>query len=338
MPNQHAEPPASRRGDDPQQSHTRVKEGVTPLDLRQQRLQLLGRWWTVVCLLLLIIAICASLWHFRLLRPYLAGLGAGLGAFLTPLPALIQPETRGKWQFAIALSCVVGLGTWFSIDTIQNDRDRLEKKRDEAVERLQSQRSAFEEWLKRLPGAQQSTFLLYGQGHLLGLFRKHQFEAVVDFAQLLAAIDQGNGHGLYYEGEGYRCLGRRTDMRGAFRRYLQIADHHPESRIGDAYTCSQRPSGYCGERTAWVNHIMAHDSLRQARASSIPQAVNSTLTAIRYEREALRIRPQGFDQEGSFDSSCALLHAFSSELAILRQPTREAEGLLNSYRSRFGAC
>jgi hypothetical protein len=300
--------------------------------------RLLSRWWTILGLISLIVLICMSLWHFGWLRPYLAGLGAGLGAFITPLPALLEPGTRGKWQIAVGLACIVGLGTWYSADKIQRERDALERQAVQIESRFQSQREGFESWLKRLPSDQQSAFLLYGQGHLLSLYRKQKYQAMVDVAQLLASVDQGNGHAFYFEGEGYRSMGQRTDMRGAFRRYLQVADHHPESRQGDAYSCSQRPAGYCGERTEWVSHLMAIDYLRQARTGPRAQALTSLATSFDYERRVLSTRHKGFELEGTMPSSCVVLQGIANELAMLHQPRPEVDSLLQDYRAHLGPC
>jgi hypothetical protein len=342
VPDRRAKPSPNRRGADhdgrvPRSAERPVGDAAPDAQLGPVP-RLLSRWWMVLGLISLIVVVCMSLWRFGWLRPYLAGLGAGLGAFITPLPALIEPGTRGKWQIAVGLASVVGLGTWYSVDAIQRERDHLERQAAQIERRFQSQREGFESWLKRLPGEQQSTFLLYGQGHLLDLFRKQQFQAVVDFAQLLAAIDQGNGHAFYFEGEGYRCLARRTDMRGSFRRYLQVANHHPESKQGDAYACSQRPAGYCGERTEWVSHIMANDYLREARTGQRAQAVTSLASAFDYEERVLSTRPKGFELEGTIASSCAVLKGIADELAALRQPTPEVDAALKAYRARFGSC
>jgi hypothetical protein len=335
-------PSPSRRGADPDGHASRTAERVVereaPPAPKRLSPRLFGRWWTVLVLILLIVLVGMSLWRFGWLRPYLAGLGAGLAAFIAPLPALIEPGTRGKWWIAVGLACIVGLGTWFSTDAIQREKDRFEGQAVQLKGRFQSQNEGLESWLKRLPGEQQAAFLLYGQGHLLGLYRKQQFQEVVDFAQLLAAVDQGNGHALYFEGEGYRTLGQRTNMRGAFRRYLQIADHHPESTNGDAYSCSARPAGYCGERTEWVSHLMANDYLRQARTGPRGQAFTSLTSAFDYEKRVLSTRPKGFELEGTMASSCTVLQGITSEFATLHQPRPEVEALLKGYHTRFGPC
>ena len=55
-------------------------------------------------------------------------------------------------------------------------------------------------------------------------------------------------------------------MREYFFRYLSVEHSLTLSeRDGDGLVCYQREKGYCAERTAWINHLMAIDYRQQAQ-------------------------------------------------------------------------
>jgi TIR domain len=108
---------------------------------------------------------------------------------------------------------------------------------------------------------------------------------------LILELDPKNGHGLYYSGEVKRiqnralftsksCVIRQglADSRGSldsyendFRRYLDIEKTLPASETGGDYSaeaCYARSSGYCPQRTAWINHLLANDLYEEAALSA----------------------------------------------------------------------
>jgi hypothetical protein len=98
---------------------------------------------------------------------------------------------------------------------------------------------------------------------------QQQFECVSNLANVLLEQDGNNGHGLYFQGEAWRFKAMddpkksplcRDRMREFFLRY--IANERllsQNERDGDGNICYDREKGYCKERTAWVNHLMAVD-------------------------------------------------------------------------------
>jgi hypothetical protein len=106
-------------------------------------------------------------------------------------------------------------------------------------------------------------------------FQYADFNCLENLATVLITFDQDNGHGLYFMGEAWRGRARqdptrsdlfRERMRARFFRYLDVEARLPPSeRDGLAATCYQREKGYCEERTAWINHIMANDFYDQAK-------------------------------------------------------------------------
>lgn len=104
-----------------------------------------------------------------------------------------------------------------------------------------------------------------------------EFECVSDLANVLLEQDHDNGHGLYFQGETWRFKAMddpkhselsRDRMREYFLRY--IANERllsPGERSGDGKACYDREKGYCEERTAWINHLMAVSYLQWAEDS-----------------------------------------------------------------------
>lgn len=107
---------------------------------------------------------------------------------------------------------------------------------------------------------------------------RQNYDCVLDIALVLIENAQDNGHGLYFSGEAWRGKAKtitktsdtsRGKMRDAFFRYLDNEPRQPISELGgNAEACYQREKGYCAERTAWINHIMANDYYQQAQDSA----------------------------------------------------------------------
>lgn len=106
-------------------------------------------------------------------------------------------------------------------------------------------------------------------------FNLRDFNCVSGLATVLLEVDQDNGHGLYFLGEALRANAKqdstqanilRGQMRSFFFRYL---DNESKlalgNRDGNAAACYERENGYCKERTAWINHLMANDYYQQAQ-------------------------------------------------------------------------
>jgi hypothetical protein len=301
--------------------------------------------WAVLAALALVLVIAAAawLWHFPTLRPYLVGLATAMAAFLGPLPGLLSPKTRGKWLMAVGVAAVIGLAAWYSSDQLEKERKRLEKEAsrleregNRLTQRISLLQEFFRASVKNLSTDEQSRFLL-GAGRRLGkLYPQPRAEPLLDVISVVNEIDLGNGHAYYFAGEEYRSLIDQTNMRGAFQHYLAAANHHPEATDGDYKTCYERPAGYCGERTAFINHLMAQDYYREALSASGNRRVENLRTALRYEEQGLQI--WRFNRDGSLESSCELLQGIAKQLHALGLSPNEADPVLERYRSRFGPC
>jgi hypothetical protein len=99
---------------------------------------------------LVIFMICLVLWRFEVLRPYLATLGAGLAAFLSPLPGLLAPETRGKWTSSVIIAAFIAAGTWFATKDLDDRWRDADAKRSLLAERLNSLNDSFESLVDKI--------------------------------------------------------------------------------------------------------------------------------------------------------------------------------------------
>src|SRR6266849_489827 len=300
---------------------------------------LVSSQWLILLGFLLISASSILLWrHFHDLRPYIAGGGAALAAFLPSVYVFLTPETRGKWILSVGLACLLGLGVWYSSYLLEEEKDSLARAKQQLSARLHMQRQTFAASHSNLPTAERSQYIIITAKAFKDLYAQHQFENVLDLSGVLAAAEPENGHALYYQGEAQRSLHLRTDMRGSFQKYLQGAEHDPDSLVGDAHECYLHPAGYCGERTAWINHLMANDYYEEAQTVPANVRLDSLNTALNYEKHVLEIRPHGFYTLEAVRSSCELMQQFAARLRELGQSTTDIDSAIQRYRAHYGSC
>lgn len=159
---------------------------------------------------------------------------------------------------------------------------------------------------------------------------------------VILELDPKNGHGLYFSGEAKRIKNQSlftskscvipeglADNRGAldayesdFYRYLDIEKSLPESETGGDYsaeTCYARASGYCPQRTAWINHLLANDLYREAALSTDPAIKAEQLRrALSFAETAAQLYRDG--QQPGFEQctpTVALIDAVKQEVASI---------------------
>jgi hypothetical protein len=104
-------------------------------------------------------------------------------------------------------------------------------------------------------------------------------------------LDPQNGHGLYYSGEVQRVThpslftsksrvipeklatynGTLDAYENDFFRYIEIEKTVLDKTSKEDFSyqaCYSHTSGYCAQRTAWINHLLANDLYQQAMFSS----------------------------------------------------------------------
>jgi TIR domain len=116
------------------------------------------------------------------------------------------------------------------------------------------------------------------------------FSGAEAIAVSLGHLDRENGHALYYQGEIARVQAgahftpvscpkpipnkepQSLDVyRKEFYRYIEVERTLPARETGGGFdwaVCYKRIKGYCIQRTAWINHLIANDYYQEALATS----------------------------------------------------------------------
>lgn len=291
--------------------------------------------------------VCVWLWRNEGLRPTLAAIGAFAASVAGPLPALLTPEVRGKWLFAVAIAILITAGTWLGANGLQEQLNAQDRQIDLLTDRLNRQVEFLSTVGRELPAGEQAPmFLLAGQRMRqmyrtraeTGLAGDRQFYSILDDARAIVGLDPDNGHGLYYAGEAYRHFHDWSNMRDMFVKYLDAAKQHAEANIGAAALCYQRPEGFCGERTAYIDFLMALDFVREANERKGPDARDALDTALSYDERSLEITaalPFGkFDPDGAIPSSCGLLDRIGAQFG----GDNAKQNKVRAIRAKFPAC
>ena len=294
--------------------------------------------WSVLTLMSVaaILLICIALWDVVSLRPVLATIGAGLAAFLGPIPGIISPEIRAKWLVTIGVSALIAAGTWFATQDLAN---HLQSSADEVralQARIESHKAGFVELLKyTTPAAEEAVFLQ--AGHVMRAMHKaRRPHEVLDFALPLLQLRPYNGTALAFAGYGNRSLGRIDDAKKYFENYIAYMPNMHAAKIGAQKACNERADGYCAERTGWIYHLLAAIALREAAQTAGPAKLKLLQDA--FEREESNVglvkwdRPdkkdQGFNAEDEEPlSSCDVLQGIAAELSGMKKSSKHVTDL-----------
>lgn len=137
------------------------------------------------------------------------------------------------------------------------------------------------------------------------VYSQSDFSNVTSLIDFLIAVDDSNGHAFYFAGEKRRWLNKRDrtsdgylGSHNHFFSYLETERTIATARIGSLSNEAcyiEGANGYCLQRTAWVNHLLANDFYRAAcNASDAATKSDRLAHARRYVEEALRLYPGGF--------------------------------------------
>lgn len=160
-------------------------------------------------------------------------------------------------------------------------------------------------------------------------FDNEEIKCVRELAIVLLEQDQNNGHGLYYRGEAWRHQATedpaqssrwRERMRECFLKYLaneRRLDRGESDGDPSNDACYQREKGYCAERTAWINNLMALEYRRWAGDSPVTKTKRQRLE---FAREALTKIDSRFEAFAKVNSLDELKATIEEELQRLGPP------------------
>jgi hypothetical protein len=258
----------------------------------------------------------SGLWYIDVLRPVLVPVGAALAAFFGAAPGFMTGSTKAKVTSALVASILVGVGTWYTTFDLEHEKKTLQT-------RLNLLQTAFSDYGKELNQEQRAALVLKLARISRQRFNEKQFDHVEDLSNLILQQLPDNGHGLYYSGEVWRVRKDREDMRGEFNRYRSIESNLPPTeRDGEANVCYQRSNGFCGERTAWIDHMMANDFYKSAVESKDvgikTAALRSSCNFLQESMDRLNHLPLEHFPHG-FDASTSFLSTQDLEMRLPRE-------------------
>jgi hypothetical protein len=271
-------------------------------------------WLGVPAVLMLLIGVCFWLWHIEWLRPWLAGIGAALVAILGPIPGLLSPETRLKWLALVVVAALIGGGTWY-ISKYMEDQEQEAQYREHFSESL----------LNQIPPIMKNELCRGVARQLQHLVKTRDYQGAKQQSTILRALSPSNGHALYFAGEADRGLRDYGDMLSALKNYLYYADkNQAEAYEGSADDCYDRASGYCAERTAWIEHLLANYFYVRAQSQKGSEKAVTLEEVVAHELYVARRREVGFHADSTTRDTTDLLRQAAEQMKALGLGSNQA--------------
>ena len=196
---------------------------------------------------------------------------------LAPATGFIARIKRHR-MIAIALlmgSLVIGIGNFFdALNKIMDFSDRFLDPRPTTLDALQHTVVMTATELK-------SEFDSVTVGYLPPI-PPSDFDQVNRLIKKIERLDPGNGHVIYYRAFILRWRDQKASSNTGMFRYLEqmkdagllwVGDN------GDAKVCFENWHGYCKQRQAFINHVLALDFQREAGTEKDPAVALSRLKA-----------------------------------------------------------
>jgi hypothetical protein len=191
----------------------------------------------------------------------------------------------------------VAVGSLFVIAGTSHTIQLNEEKHD-LEDKLAGQVGFLQQYIDSLPVEEKSKTMLAFARVLRQEYGRRQYDRIYQATELLGQIYHDNGHLAYYQGEIWRVRKNSLEMRKSFLRYLELESNQPtQDRSGDGEVCYNiRPEGFCGERTAWVCHLMAGEYYDEAHHANGIEKKTYLEQAAKYVECERKWFPSGFIQ------------------------------------------
>lgn len=247
-------------------------------------------------LALLLTGVALFIWgnRFQEWTPWVGTAASGFGAMLCAAAGLMPSEMRGRWLMIIAGGLFAGWVTWYTAFDQSNQIEDWHRRTEAANNRADAANVQAElangrrelikndvaRYISGLP-VDDIDVVLKQAGALLAnrfaeamkaatdakrAFRPADFGPSQDIISVILALNKNNGHALYFSGEIARLTGDPDRGQTQFFSYLETERTLvAESRAGGTETAACRTAkGYCRQRTAWINHLLANDIYQAA--------------------------------------------------------------------------
>jgi hypothetical protein len=276
--------------------------------------------WGSSLVVLILLGLGVWLWRIDWHRSVLVGVGACAVALLGPIPGLLTPESRRKWLVLVFVAALIGAGTWYAA---KSGEQQLEETREDLSFALSA--------LALSPAEMKDSVCKSMARPLQHLIRSREYEKAQRQSLMLQTLSPANGHALFFAGEAFRGLNDDGEMLTAFNAYLFNADKRgQESSNGDADVCYDRPSGYCAERAAWVDHLLANHFFARGMNIEGSRKTVPLGNAVAHELSMYKRRATGFRADATTLDSVDLLRRTAAQLKAMAAQSSEADSLANS--------
>jgi hypothetical protein len=232
--------------------------------------------------LAILVGLFSWVWQFEAWHPYAATVAGAVGA----VTLASAPFFPNRYLLALIACGAIFTAwvTWFTAVDMTKKTEELTKKdlelaryRDEITRRdhrIGMLKEYLGEFITRLPESEKAEVLTRGGAVTSQRFQEaltqllpFSDEAVRDVIDLMYRFDKNNGHALYFSGE--LDWHRRRADHGQTQFYTYLEEEQglaSQFRQNDTSLAACRnPRGYCQQRTAWINHLLANDFYNQAR-------------------------------------------------------------------------
>lgn len=147
---------------------------------------------------------------------------------------------------------------------------------------------------------------------------ERDFDRVVGLIKKIEDLDPGNGHVTYYRAFMTRWRDQRPASHDALYWYLERAKDPklfaPDDN-GDARFCFERTEGFCKQRQAFINDVLARDFQQAAREAKEPAVALSHLkTSLGYAQTSIAVYG-GFFDPGQGRPTKLLVESLKSQIS-----------------------
>ena len=208
----------------------------------------------------------------------------------TPAEGIIERIRQHRWATLIIVvgTITIAVGTFFdAVTKITAFVDRFSDAQPTTVTELQNTVRASALELK-------DSFEVLTAGRTPPI-PDSDFDRVNSLITRIERLDPGNGHVIYYRGFITRWRNQRLASHSLLFWYLERAKDpsmHLAGDNGDARFCFDNWVGYCKQRQAYINHVVALDFQQAAKEEKDPAVVLARLKAA-LERAEMAINLYG---------------------------------------------